>query len=287
MKVATTSFSLLPSILSNKKARLIVITGKGGVGKTSLSLACVKFLSSRGRKVLYNSFDQPANTNLISQTNTDHFDLDVESSAQEYIGKKIGSTTVASWIMKTPFFKSLFNMLPGLAQMILLGNIINMLESDEDLTIVLDSPSSGHALTMLESPENFKEMFRTGLIVEDIDRMQNFLFRDEKMLLMTASLPSQMATVEALELGIELKKRGVPKVHKILNDSLTVCSEILNSPRSEYPEFLKTKLSLEEDLIKNLEKDQWPLMPHFSLNSQDLVIEAMTNFLSTHSRDSA
>lgn len=286
MKVDTISFSLLPSILSNKKARLIVITGKGGVGKTTLSMATTKFLSGQNRKVLYCSFDQPADQNSLKELGIEYFDLQVEASAQEYIGKKIGSTTVASWIMKTPFFKSLFNMLPGLGQMILLGNIINMLENDPELTIVLDSPSSGHALTMLESPENFKEMFKTGLIVQDIERMQKFLFEDDSMLLLTASLPSQMATTEAIELAQDLKKRGVTKVTKILNDSLSFCSEIVSSDKENFPGFIKAKLLMEEELMQDLRQDQeednWPVIPHFSLNQQNSVTIAMTNFLASH-----
>lgn len=277
MKVATTSFSLLPSILSNKKVRLIIVTGKGGVGKTSLSLAYTKYLKDIGRKVLYNSFDQAPNSSLVDALAIDSIHMKVEVSAEEYIAKKIGSKKVASWIMKTPFFKSLFNMLPGLGQMILLGNIINMMEEDEELTIVLDSPSSGHALTMLESPKNFKEMFRTGLIVEDINRMQKFLFEDNRTLLFTASLPSQMATVEALELEADLKKRGIPDVQKLLNDSLLKCNELIEAERSSLPEFLKKKLEMEEEL--SLSDSDWPKVPHFSEDSQIEVIRSIVQHL--------
>ncbi len=282
MKVATTSFSLLPSILSDKKARLIVITGKGGVGKTSLSMASTKFLGSLDRKVTYSSFDQSPNLELLKSLNIDPLNLQVESSAQEYIAKKIGSATIAKWMMKTPFFMSLFNMLPGLGQMILLGNIINLLENDPELTIVLDSPSSGHALTMLESPANFKEMFKTGLIVEDIEKMQRFLFEEENLLLITTSLPSQMATTEAIELGKDLISRGVPQVTKVLNDSLSNCTEITNSPEEQYPDFIKAKLSMENELIGSLKGESWPIIPHFSLNKQDQVINAMAGFLKSN-----
>lgn len=279
MKVATTSFSLLPSILSNKKARLIVITGKGGVGKTTLSIAASRFLQSQGRKVLYCSFDQPANKNLLEKASVNFIDLKVRESAQEYIGKKVGSTTVANWVMKTPFFSSLFNMLPGLGQMILLGNIINMLENDDQLTIVLDSPSSGHALTMLESPQNFKEMFRAGLIVEDILRMQKFLFKESNLELITTSLPSQMATTEALELGRDLEKRGVPSINKVLNDSLTFCNEITESTAEAFPQFIKSKLALESELFDQLDQaSDWSMIPHFSYNNQTEVISALTDF---------
>ena len=161
--------------------------------------------------------------------------------------------------------------------MILLGNIINMLEEDPELTIVLDSPSSGHALTMLESPENFKEMFRTGLIVEDINRMQNFLFKNERMLLVAASLPSQMATVEALELEQALQERGVPHIQKVLNDSLLSCKEISESDENHFPEFLAKKVAMESQL--ELGAKSWPVIPHFSVETQREVIQEIISHL--------
>ena len=69
-------------------------------------------------------------------------------------------------------------MIPGLGQMILLGDLVTQLESDPDLTIVLDSPSSGHAITMFESPDNYKEMLKKGLLVQDIDKIKNIILKN-------------------------------------------------------------------------------------------------------------
>ncbi len=277
MKVATTNCSSLPFILSKRKPRLIIVTGKGGVGKTTLAMAITKSLESQGTKVLYNCFDQPLNQTLAKNLALPNFTLSLENSAKEYIAKKLGSETIAGWILKTPFFKSLFNMLPGLGHMILLGHIINLLEENDDLTIVLDSPSSGHALTMFESPRNFKEMFKSGLIVEDIHRMERFIFDKDMMKVVVTSLPTQMALQEAHDLVKELKERDIEEVHHVLNDVLPLSPSLEGINNEELPEFLQKKVNLEGSLIEELpESENWYLMPHLAHTTAASVIKDLS-----------
>ena len=280
MKVDTTNSLSLPFILSSRKPRLIIFTGKGGVGKTTLAMATTKALEAQGEKVLYNCFDQPLNYSLSQSIKLPHFTLDMESSAKEYIARKLGSETIAGWILKTPFFKSLFNMLPGLGHMILLGHIITRLEEDPGLTIVLDSPSSGHALTMFESPQNFKDMFRSGLIVEDINRMENFIFNEEQMEVVITALPTQMAIQEAKDLEASLNKRGVKTFTRVINDLLSQSSIIKEATPEELPEFLKKKISLEMSLLEELRsEDNWITLPHFVHHESASIINEAAEYL--------
>jgi anion-transporting ArsA/GET3 family ATPase len=285
LKVDTTNYLSLPFILSNKEPRLIVITGKGGVGKTTLAMAITKALESQGKKVLYNCFDQPLNTNLSRNLELPHFLLNMEDSAKEYIAKKLGSETIAGWILKTPFFSSLFNMLPGLGHMILLGHIINKVEEDPELTIILDSPSSGHALTMFESPQNFKEMFRSGLIVEDIQRMENFIFNEDNMKVIIAALPTEMALQEAEDLELALKERKVKDIIHIVNDLLKICPSLESATDEELPEFLKKKIAMEETLLKDLDSS-WRLIPHYTHNKPASIVKECALLLAKDMHDS-
>ncbi|ATH09056.1 hypothetical protein BIY24_14215 [Halobacteriovorax marinus] len=225
--------------------RLYIVTGKGGVGKTSLAIALAKKLKAQGKKVLYNSFDQEDQTKICSDLETPSLHLELEKSAEIYMGKKLGSEMVASWIMKTPFFKSLFNMIPGLGHMILLGHIIDLLEDDPELVIVLDSPSSGHAMTMFESSHNFKEIFGSGLLVEDINRMHRFIYAQNVLKNYIVSLPTKMALNEAKEVREHLQNLNFTSTEIIINDCL---SPVL-AAKEDLPEFLKIKNDLENEVI--------------------------------------
>lgn len=242
-------------------------------------MSFAKYLKEvENRKILYNSFDQPLPQKALNELDIPYFELCMNTSAKEYVARKLHSETVAKWIMKTPFFSSLFDMLPGLGHMILLGHIINRLEEDPELTIVIDSPSSGHAITMFESPLNFRDMFKTGLIVEDIDRMENFLFENDHLQVFIAGLPTLMATGEARDLACELEKRNVKDPIYLLNDLLSLNIGVTNSTSDELPHFIQTKCELEKEVESTLE-NTWVPIPHFSEMDSIQLVKAITNYI--------
>jgi arsenite-transporting ATPase len=256
--------------MKKKAFRLYIFTGKGGVGKTSLAMAMTKHLVEIGLKPKYNSFFQEPERSLWAKLKLPTLDINLNSSAETYIGRKLNSKTIASWIMKTHFFKSLFQMIPGLGHMILLGNIIDELEQDPDLIVVLDSPASGHALTMFESSSNFKKIFRAGMIVKDIDKMHSFLSQSGNLKTFIVSLATELAMSEALDLKKELETITTgPNLNTeiIVNDSFLQYTIDNQIDENILPEFLKIKINIEKKIISDL-----PALPHIDESTQEETI---------------
>jgi anion-transporting ArsA/GET3 family ATPase len=258
--------------------RLIIITGKGGVGKTSIALALSKYLKDQNHNVLYNSFDQLTNTNLCEKLNIPYFETSPAESAKTYVGKKLGSHTIATWVMKTPFFKSLFNMIPGLGMLIIMGHIIEKLEKEPTLTMIVDSPSSGHALTMLESSHNFKEMFGSGLIVEDIKKMHEFLYEKQLLKTFVVCLPTLMAANEGIELKESFHKLQIDRVELIMNDVLHMSKEI-KGKEEQLPDFLKVKVRLEKEVVAEFSDQFKNELPHLSAEDEIEMINKLTDYM--------
>lgn len=260
---------------NKKQHRLYIVTGKGGVGKSIISMALTLNLKERGIDAHYHPFHQDFDSKLWEKLKLPVFDTDVNKSAEVYIGKKLNSKTIASWVMKTQFFKSLFQMLPSLGHMIVLGHLLNELEENPNKVIIMDSPASGHALTMFESSSNFKQIFRSGLIVKDIEKMHHLLSLEHFLKVIVVTLPTELAVAEANDLALSLKKiealTSLPQL--IVNDSYDLYLKNSKVDCENIPDFLKTKIEHEERMIGNL-----PCLPHVpALDTHEVISKLISS----------
>ncbi len=257
--------------------RLYVVTGKGGVGKTLISLGLAKHLQSLGKKVVHNSFDQSTHDRLCSNLDIPTWNSSLEESATIYIARKLGSETIAKWVMKTPFFSSLFDMVPGLGYMIYLGHIIDRLRNDPNLIMVLDSPSSGHLLTTFEVPHNFREIFGSGILVHDINKMEESLLSPNFLKTLIICLPNQLSLSEGRELKEKLAERKIQGAEILINDSISL---IPGLNKDDLPNCLQEKIKIEQHLFEGVESfDELTKIPHFSSLDEKEIIMALQNYV--------
>ena len=258
------------------KNRFYVISGKGGVGKTIFSLSLALNLLSKGKKVLYNHFDQEPDEALCKSLGIPFIKLTEEECLKAYINKKLKSKVIGNWVVKAPFFNSLFNILPGLKNLVYLGYLINRLQDDPDLIIVLDSPSSGHALTLLESPSNFREILKTGALVKDINEIENLLEDSVFTKIFILFLPSSLAFHEAVEL-----REGIINL-KFVEPEMIMNSSFLKMPDlgGDTPTFLREKFVIENLVLNEYEEKFGSLkkiIPHISKTDKTALIKELNS----------
>ncbi|MEX0799295.1 MAG: ArsA-related P-loop ATPase [Bacteriovoracaceae bacterium] len=257
--------------------RFYIITGKGGVGKTAAALALTKRLNSQGKKARYLNYT----TSSLSSSKSDrqeilfakkmdipHVALNLLECSQGYVGKKMKSQMIAKWVVKTPFFKALMSMLPGFNYLIYLGKTLELLKEDPELIFILDSPSSGHALTMLEATKNFGEIFQSGLLFEDTQKMIKLLYSENFLQINILTLPTLMAVNEAIELKKSLAEIAPSETHIFCNNSFKSMEGV---DKLELPPFLRSKLETER-LIEEQFGGQIKAFIKHSLSNQDAQI---------------
>ncbi len=255
--------------------RLYIFTGKGGVGKSTLSKAFVRYLLEHGHEAVYLTFQNQSLGENHSGTSekTVHgikeISLDLEDSARTYIERRLNSKIIASWIVKTPFFRALINMVPGFSYLIYLGRVLEMGRDNPKLTIVLDAPASGHALTMIEATTNFQEIFQSGVIFDDTSKMLALLNDSNYTKINIVSLPSVMSWQEAIELRSGIKERSPIETAIILNNCLY---PLLESHLDELPQSLRQKAINEKQLVADHFSEMQCMLPH-SLKKDSLSVE--------------
>lgn len=256
--------------------RLYIFTGKGGVGKTTLSRAFVKYLIQHDHEAVYLTFknqsigDYSEGNSETIRHGVKEISLDLEECAQGYIERKLGSKMIGSWIVKTPFFKALVNMIPGFSYLIFLGKILEMGKANPRLIVVLDAPASGHALTMVEATTNFQQIFESGLVFEDATKMLSRLNDPTYTKIHVVSLPSLMSWQEAIELREGLKERTPVEVSITVNNCLF---PLVEKSLDQLPEKLREKAQNEKQLVEENQSQMRCILPH-SLGKDPESIEA-------------
>lgn len=223
-------------------------------------------------KVKYNSFDQNPSKTLCRKLKVPYLEIGLNDSTKEYITTKVKSKIVASWIMKTPFFNALYNMLPGLGYMISLGHLIDQLKSDPELIIVCDTPSTGHVTTLFESPQNFKKIFKKGLIADDIHLMEKYIYNKNFLKIVISTLPGLMTIHEAMDLKRFLQGYKLKNIDLVMNNSFLTIDDL---KMDKLPNFLKNKLKIEKNVLKKYNNQIITTLPHIISHQKLEVIEGL------------
>ncbi len=255
--------------------RLYIFTGKGGVGKSLISLAFARWLKERGHKTLHVSLSQQVLGDDVRASVTsapgggwaEQRHLELETSARDYITKKLGSAMIANWIVGSAYFRALVNMLPGFGYVISLGHILEMIHTDPQLTVVLDAPASGHALTMMEATQNFREIFQSGAVFEDTEKMLSKLYDRSHTAIRILTLPTELALAEAEELRASLQQLAEFDSKIVLNHSLQPWRQEIATA----PDALLRKLALEDELLSKHATQISAKIPYCATTGRDAL----------------
>jgi anion-transporting ArsA/GET3 family ATPase len=228
----------LPELLATK--RLLVVTGKGGAGKSLLSLALAHRISKMGKKVWLVEVGRKRDKafsrlpELLGVEKIEHSPqkiqlcgadfyaslLDPTAGLAEYVDLKLPTAGLAGILLNNNVTASLLEVVPGLPDLVVLGKLWHVLTSPKaklqtDL-VILDAPATGHAVSFLHSAKNFQRITKVGPIYKDASAMTEFLADAKKTALLLATLPEEMSLQETEEFQ-KLLANDFPKPFVVLN----------------------------------------------------------------------
>jgi anion-transporting ArsA/GET3 family ATPase len=214
----------LPPISHLLEKRLVFVTGKGGVGKTTVALALGLVAARRGlRTIVCEVAHQERVSRLLGREgvgyeeteiahNLSAISLDQQHTLEEWVTYQLPSRTLASLLYKNRIFQHLTAAAPGIKELVTIGKIWELAQLDRKTQgarpydfVVVDSPATGHGLGMLRSPRTFGDIARVGPIRAQADKIHDFIVSDRTGVLAVA-LPEEMPVNETLEYREELAK---------------------------------------------------------------------------------
>jgi anion-transporting ArsA/GET3 family ATPase len=199
--------------------RLLYVTGKGGVGKTTVAASIGLAAAAAGRRTIVCEVAEQdrvsralgrhgvvAETEVELAENLWAITIDPQRALEEWLARQIGGVGLKV-LARSSAFGYFVAAAPGAKELITIAKVWELAQSDRwdrhnrpyDL-VVVDAPASGHGLAMLTTPRTFGEIARVGPIRRQATRVRDMLADPERTGYLAVALPEEMPVTETLEL---------------------------------------------------------------------------------------
>lgn len=224
------------STLADK--RFVLVTGKGGVGKTTVCAAEALALAAQGRRVLVamcNAKERlsvmfgvpPIGADVVPVAdNVWAVNMSPEKALEEYGILVLHSRALYKTLFDNRYVRTFLRAVPGMQEWAMLGKA--WWHTTEKLpdgsprydVVILDAPATGHGLDMLRVPKVILDVVPPGLLRRDAERAWE-LFQDPRTCgVVLVTLPEEMPTSETIELARALRELGLPIGRVVVNGVL-------------------------------------------------------------------
>jgi anion-transporting ArsA/GET3 family ATPase len=208
----------VPALLDK---RLVIVTGKGGVGKTTVAAALGLAAARRGKRVvLCEVGGHDRLPELVPELTT--VSVDPEQAKQEWLRYQLKSRTLAGVLGGSRLFQYLTAAAPGLSELVTIGKVWDLAQIERrtgstvfDIAIV-DAPATGHALAMLRSPSTFAAVARVGPVGRHAAAIDRSLRNRKHTGVVMAALPEEMPVNETVEFERALRRELDMRVDAIV-----------------------------------------------------------------------
>ena len=198
--------------------QLVIIAGKGGVGRTTVAAALATASARRGKRVLLAQTKSkerlsalfgvpPVGTELVRvRERLWAVNMTPQAALREYGAMVLRSEFVARQVLENKISRAFLHAIPGLEDYSMLGKV--WFHTTEELDgkpkwdqVILDGPATGHLITMLQIPQAILDAVPEGPLTRPAQASVELL-RDPKRTAMTiVTLAEDLPSNEAIELS--------------------------------------------------------------------------------------
>jgi anion-transporting ArsA/GET3 family ATPase len=206
--------------------RLVVVTGKGGVGKSTAAAAVGVAAARRGlRTVIVEVAGSSDVARMLGgeagarlsepelRPGLHHVTIDPRDALEEYLRGEVRGPFPAAILARSRAFELFLAATPGMRELLTIGKVWELAQRPRHKAgsptydrVVLDAPASGHVLALLAAPGTFGTVARVGPVAHQGAAIDAMLRDPRSTAVIVVATPEQMAVTETLELRLALRR---------------------------------------------------------------------------------
>ncbi len=202
--------------------RFLIVTGKGGVGKTTVCAAEAHALAAKGKRVLVAMCHAkerlstmlggpPIGHDVVEVApNIWGVNMDPTSALEEYGLMTLKVRVLYKTVFENRYTRAFLHAVPGLEEWAMLGKAWwhtsetgphGALKYD---VVILDAPATGHGLDMLRVPKIIVEVVPPGILRREAENARTHFKDPTRCGVILVTLPEEMPVTETIELATAL-----------------------------------------------------------------------------------
>ncbi len=198
--------------------RLLLVSGKGGVGKSTVCAALALSAARLEKRVLLVEMDEKERmARLFGRPSVGYHGAYIHEniyamnllpvwSMDEFVRVQVRPKRLAEQILGSQIYRYFVAAAPGLKEFVTLGKI--MLLEEETLRggrpkydlIIVDAPATGHGVAFLRVPFAAADAVKAGWVRKQADKIIDLVTDPEKTMLNIVTLPEEMPVNETMEM---------------------------------------------------------------------------------------